>query len=301
MSESPSPTHSEAVETPLLADVVLRNGRHSARFSDGSVLIVQGRTTHRIPVAAIERAEPSGGDVLVVLTAVPGRTGEIFRIRGRSAGAAGAFVRTVSAALPVTDRAERRADGAALVQTTVRQRGRGPARALIGLFNSWVKVSCWLYLAGFVLLGVELDKAAHLIVSMFLWGFGLPFLAASVAVMIWTWRSLSRIWPLHRRGIRVVAEVTGHEDEHELSYPVYRFVDADGLLRTHTARDEAGYVADRSIEICYDPADPSTVSRHPSFGPRIFWTGAALLLVGLPVTLTGLGMTVLPFVLAFTR
>ncbi|GAA1166144.1 hypothetical protein F4556_001316 [Kitasatospora gansuensis] len=286
------------------AEIVLRGSRgRSARFVDGWVVIEQRDVVHRIPVAAIDRVVAGSGRVEVVLRAASGPA-RIHRIRHRGSGEA--FVRVVTKALPVLDAAERAGDGGALVESAVLAKSSGGPGRLLRPVNSPLKVFGWLYLAGF---GPAFSTPGHRMAgSLLLWVFGPPCLGLAVLGVVGAVRSLPKPWALHRRGITVVATVTGHEREVDQVgdeapsnryYAIYEFVDADGVTRTHTARDQEGLVSGGRGEICYDPADPAVIRRAANFGARVYWSVAGIVLILLPMVLVGLAMSVGAMVIAY--
>ncbi|MER5866084.1 DUF3592 domain-containing protein [Kitasatospora sp. NPDC002040] len=282
----------------LPAEIVLPGSRgRSARFADGWVVIEQRHVVHRIPVAAIDRVVASSGRVDVLLRVRSGPA-EVHRIRHLGSGAA--FVRAVTGALPVRDEAERAGDGRALVQSAFVDRGSpGPAR-LVRLVNSPLKLFCWLYLAGFVLLAVSAPAGFRTVEALLLWLFGPPVLGIGAGLATAAVRSVPAPWALHRRGITVAATVTDHEHEvvpngddrpYDRWYPVYAFTDAEGVARTHTDRRREGRREGRA-ELCYDPENPALVRRSENFRAGVVWTLVGTLLVLVPIAAVGLGLAV---------
>ncbi len=291
--------HYAAAMTALRPAVVLHGTRYTARLDGDEVVLTRRRSTHRIPVTAIDRIDVRPGRVDVVLLAAGGEA-RVYPVAHHNGAAAEAFARTAATALPERA-ADLSVDGAALVTTTVEPHRRG---SLTRPFDSWRKMLAWFYLAGLVspfLAGSVTSE--HRIASKpaLAWMITLP-ITVLVVIGLRDFTSSLRIgWLLYRRGITVTARVTGHDDDGDAESPShyarYAFTDAKGVDRRHTAKDQPGYVRGDTVDICYDPADPGLVRRRAGLGRRLAW-GTFL---GLPLVLAAavLGVGAVGYILAW--
>ncbi|CAN3985774.1 hypothetical protein [Kitasatospora purpeofusca] len=271
-------------------ELVLRGrGGVTAGWSDGAVLLRDRFVEHRIPVQVIERVELEGRRVRLVLR-VGSASGAEYLVRARSGPAATEFVRVVRAAV---ETAGPLAEGA--VHTVRRPAAPArPARSRAGRL-----------LALYLLCPVGLSIAtgggvgvAQVVVGWFcgsmVTGFGVAVLYGARA----EWRDRR----LYLRGISVMAELTEQElvdipdqepPHHQRRRSVYEFTDRKGVRRTYRTERSPSDTVRGKVELSYDPADPQLVVQGAPTG----WTtvGAvlavlAVLLLGLPATVAGLGL-----------
>jgi hypothetical protein len=262
-----------------MTELVLRGRLVTARFQEDAVVLRRawGRSETHVPLAAIEavrtraRTGPgaSGGarrvTEIVLASASTGSDPVVYTVGSANAEAARVFASTVTAALPVRDAAEPRADGTDLVRTRPREavgkkEGDRPARIRS-------RPLLWAVGALFVLGLLPAATAGHSSPALaVVWavGFG-PFLVLCALSRV-VQRITTDWWWLRRRGITVVATFekkiygTGSDGETTVT-DVYAYTDASGCERTYLGGGGRPVTTEpRRIEVTYDPLDRDRVA-----------------------------------------
>ncbi|MFK0112462.1 hypothetical protein [Streptomyces sp. NPDC091217] len=274
--------------TEIDSSPLVLNGRRrsAARLRSGVLLLEQGGVRRRIPVAAIERVEVrgrTGRELAVVLTsndpcpAAPGHS-----LVSRSAPAVREFAEALRRALPARDATEPRPDGASLVSVEPMERP-GPEPRQVALVALG---------AGYALIAVALVARGAGEQAVVSWLVGVPLvLAQGVAALVGGVRRVRDAVVLRARGITVEGRLeysygTG-SGEDAVRRHVYSYVDAHGVRRERDGTEGGA----QEVEIVYDPGDPEGATK---VGRGTGWqlTGGVFVavLLGLPMTLVGLGM-----------
>ncbi|MFF9625721.1 hypothetical protein [Streptomyces griseosporeus] len=275
--------------------LVLHGRRRSvARLRSGVLMLDEGRTRRRVPVAAIERVETGGrgGRELTVVLTAPAPPAVTYTLTARSAPMVREFAAALRRAVPVRDADEPRPDGAALVwredepEPARPERGVWPAIALVGAF---LAVPCVLWFGR----GRGLPAV--------LWVLSPPAFLIGWAAMVGGWEVRGKASALRTRGLTVEGrlESTYEERSGEQTETKYVYVFADVHGREHRYDGPRGRGA-AQVEIVYDPADPDgnhKVGRGTAV--RSAWGWLLVLLLGLPGLAAAAGLAVMAVVALF--
>ncbi|WP_031513174.1 hypothetical protein [Streptomyces sp. NRRL F-5123] len=293
-----------------MTELVLRGRLVTARLQGDAVVLRRpwGRSETHVPLAAIEavrtrrRSGPgaSGGakrvTEIVLASASAGSAPVVYTVGSPNAEAARVFASTVTAALPVHDAAEPRADGAELVRTLPREtagkkEGGRPARVRS---RPLLSAGGALFVLGLVPAAAAGRSGPALAV---VWAVGYaPFLVLCAVSRV-VYRITADWWWLRRRGTTVLATFqkkmygTGSDGETTVT-DVYAYSDALGRERTYVGGGRPVTAEPRRIEVTYDPLDPDRAAARN--GPAVRAVQfLAYVVLGLPVVaLTAAGPVV---------
>ncbi|MFF5538491.1 hypothetical protein ACFY71_39590 [Streptomyces cinerochromogenes] len=240
----------------------------------------------RIPLAAIEKVEARGGRgaALVVTLTSDGTPPRTYAVRSRNASAVEAFAATVACSVPVRDADEPRADGSRRV--VVEFLPARPKRLDAVQRRLLVGAAVWaLVLAAVIADGDHTDK------DVLMWLLAPLFVLPGAMCVLELWTSIRDALVLPRRGVTVVGELvdsTVNTDGDVVEY-VYAFTAVDGTVHRH----EGMFGGEESVEITYDPSHPDRSRVHGHAGASALKT-VLIVVVGLPVFLTGAAMAFVP-------
>lgn len=243
---------------------VLRgSGGATLQAEDSTLVWSRRRKEKRFPLQAVREVRAEGRALTVELTAPPGTTPAVYRVRGVSATAATVFADAVTASLPE----ERELDGMSLVTEGATVESEDDA------YGRKVKLGVWA--VGLVTVGVAAPMAivgSTLAATAFLlWT---PLSVGAAVFGVWVMRVPYDEWRLPRYGITVEAR--------RKSRGSYAYTDLHGVVRGAAVSGSAP-----TIMVAYDPENLGPVVRAKSWigkvGSTLFCL--AILLVGLALVL----------------
>ncbi len=250
----------------------------------GAVWVQQRGETRRIPLAAVEEARVTGRGGRTAEVALWGRDGvpgPVFAVAGRDAAAAARLVEAVDRARPVTRPPQ---GGAALVDVVPtgpseavrrsRRRSRAEVFAVLAV-----------YLGGMAGLALAGEPARAM-----LWMAGGLVLAPGLLVVSFAAAGARRHWALRKRGISVVARWTGKGSG---TRKYFQYTDLEGGRHEIVADYAApGLGGDPNrVQVVYDPEDPARAVCTLAVRTWV-WRTAGVVLVGVPLLLLGLALSV---------
>ncbi|WP_329537600.1 hypothetical protein OG568_55505 (plasmid) [Streptomyces sp. NBC_01450] len=269
------------------AGTMLRGRGGTAHLKREAVALDRAGIRLVIPLDAIETVHVAGtkrptAEIRLNSAATGARATTVCAISSHSIEEVEAFANAVNAAIPQRDEAERRINGAALVNAEERPATpRTPRRPFLST-DEWWACSALTCLFALGLLLPALAGDGHLAE---LWAATFAGVVFGCAVARGTWRATVTWWLLHRYGVTTTATYAGYapgDDDNSPGVVTYEFTDTAGT--THEVRRSGARSAPADIAVSYDPARPDF-----AMGPGQPWVRTLILLirllVGVPVTL----------------